>query len=222
VDLIVAARVLAEEPYCDLGDRDRVGGVDTPFGERRSVRFLAGVTGVEVADGEARHAIELARRRMHHESGVDAVEPAALHHEDLAAAAFLRRRAEDRTVMPRSSATLASPRAAPTAADAITLWPQAWPISGRASYSAHMATVSGPVPALAANAVRQPADSALDAKPPSVSASAHQLDACSSSKPSSGCSWIIRESPISRSAAFAIVVRACCLAASVVVTRVNL
>ena len=39
------------------------------------------------------------------------------------------------------------------------LWPQAWPISGSASYSAQMPTTSGPLPKSARNAVsRPPAD----------------------------------------------------------------
>ena len=33
------------------------------------------------------------------------------------------------------------------------LWPQAWPTSGRASYSAQMASTSGPAPASATKAV---------------------------------------------------------------------
>ncbi len=111
---------------------------------------------------------------------------------------------------------------APTAADAITLCPQAWPIAGRASYSAHMATVSGPVPLVAENAVESPQIPRSTTKPKSVSAPAHQVDACSSSKPSSGWSWIIRDSPISRSPAFAMAVLACCLAVWVVVTRATL
>lgn len=50
------------------------------------------------------------------------------------------------TVMPRSSATSLSARAAPTDEAAMMLWPQAWPRPGSASYSAHSPTVSGPLP----------------------------------------------------------------------------
>ena len=89
------AGVLAQEPDRDLGDRDGVEGVDAAFGVGRSVRLLAGVAGVEVADGEAGHAVELAGCRVHHEGGVDPVEAAPLEHEDLAAAALLSRSAED-------------------------------------------------------------------------------------------------------------------------------
>src|SRR5215204_2661300 len=57
------------------------------------------------------------------------------------------------TRRPASSATLARARPAPAAMAAITLCPQAWPTPGRASYSAHTTTCSGPDPARAANAV---------------------------------------------------------------------
>ena len=54
---------------------------------------------------------------------------------------------------PTSSTTEAAPKAAPSPAAAITLCPQAWPISGRASYSQQMATVGLPEPILATKAV---------------------------------------------------------------------
>ena len=60
------------------------------------------------------------------------------------------------TSIPTSSATRASPNPAPTADAAITLWPQAWPIPGKASYSAQITTRSGPLPATARTAVASP------------------------------------------------------------------
>ena len=63
-----------------------------------------------------------------------------------------------RTVRPRSSATEASARPAPTAVAAMMLWPQAWPISGSASYSAHTATTRSPVPAAGLERGRQVVD----------------------------------------------------------------
>ena len=56
-------------------------------------------------------------------------------------------------VRPSSSATFAAAMPAPTAEAAMMLWPQACPISGRASYSAQIAMWSGPEPARATNAV---------------------------------------------------------------------
>ena len=58
-----------------------------------------------------------------------------------------------RTLSPSSSATEASASPAPTAVAAMMLCPQAWPTSGRASYSAHSATTSSPPPARDSSAV---------------------------------------------------------------------
>ena len=58
-----------------------------------------------------------------------------------------------RTCRPISSATAARASPAPTALAAMMLWPQAWPTSGRASYSAHTATTSSPWPDRDSNAV---------------------------------------------------------------------
>ena len=95
-----------------------------------------------------------------------------------------------RTVRPSSSTRGRSPSPAPTAVAAMTLCPQAWPTSGRASYSAQMAMTSGPVPASATNAVGRSAVPVVTAKPPVASASAANADERTSSKESSGCSWI--------------------------------
>ena len=66
---------------------------------------------------------------------------------------------------PSSSATAASPMAAPSDDAAMTLWPQACPTSGSASYSAHRAIVSDPDPAVARKAVASPATPRSTAKP---------------------------------------------------------
>jgi hypothetical protein len=56
-------------------------------------------------------------------------------------------------VSPSRSARPARPVAAPMAAAAMMLWPQAWPSPGSASYSAQIPMCSSPVPMLAVNAV---------------------------------------------------------------------
>src|SRR5581483_2742567 len=92
------------------------------------------------------------------------------------------------TVRPRSSARGARARAAPTAAEAMTLCPQAWPTPGRASYSAQMATVSGPLPEVATNAVGSSQAPSSTVKPASARGSATQRDDCTSSHLISGLS----------------------------------
>src|SRR5678816_366457 len=52
--------------------------------------------------------------------------------------------------MPTSEGTTLQEENFPTTA-AITLWPQAWPMPGRQSYSAQSARCSGPLPARATN-----------------------------------------------------------------------
>src|SRR5512132_2407221 len=94
------------------------------------------------------------------------------------------------TRRPASSATRARATPAPAAMAAITLWPQAWPTAGRASYSAQTTTCSGPDPARAANAVgRSPTPRSTSSPAPS-SSSHSQAQACSSSNPSSGLAWM--------------------------------
>src|SRR5215216_2120198 len=94
------------------------------------------------------------------------------------------------TRRPASSATRARARPAPAAMAAITLWPQAWPTAGRASYSAQTTTCSGPDPALAANAVGRPPTPRSTWSPAPSSSSHSQAQACSSSNPSSGLAWM--------------------------------
>ncbi len=89
-----------------------------------------------------------------------------------------------------SAAAIAAP--APVPAVAITLWPQACPMLGRASYSAMMATVGpGPAPSMVArNAVgRPPTPDSTRAPCFSRKAPSHPA-AFSSLKQSSGLPWI--------------------------------
>ncbi len=89
-----------------------------------------------------------------------------------------------------SAAARAAP--APVPAVAITLWPQAWPMSGSASYSAMIAMVGpGPWPAMVArNAVGSPPTPRSTAAPCFARKSASQAEALCSSKHSSGLAWI--------------------------------
>src|SRR5579875_696899 len=103
------------------------------------------------------------------------------------------------TVTPSSSATSASASAAPTEDAPMMLWPQAWPTSGSASYSAHRATTRGPSPKRAEKAVSSwqiPRSTAIpDADRTSVSWSTAKR----SSKASSGRAWMAWLSVTSRS-----------------------
>src|SRR5918996_664772 len=94
------------------------------------------------------------------------------------------------TRSPASSATRARASPAPAAMAAITLCPQAWPTAGRASYSAHTTTCSGPDPARAANAVGSSPTPRSTSRPAPSSSSHSQAQARSSSNPSSGWAWI--------------------------------
>ena len=60
----------------------------------------------------------------------------------------------------------------------MTLCPQAWPMSGSASYSQQMAMASGPRPIVASKAVARPPTPRCTSKPPAESASAHHAAAC--------------------------------------------
>ncbi len=70
-----------------------------------------------------------------------------------------------RTRPPASPARPARARPAPRPAAAMTLWPQAWPMPGRASYSQHTATTGPSVPASALKAVGNPKAPAATATP---------------------------------------------------------
>ena len=96
VHLVARPEVLAEEPDRDLRDGERVGGVDAELGRRGGVRLVAGVANREVRrprSTRGRHVLD--RCRVHHHRRVHAVERAAFEEEDLAAAAFLGRCADD-------------------------------------------------------------------------------------------------------------------------------
>src|SRR3990170_1110761 len=100
-------------------------------------------------------------------------------------------------------ATAARPIPAPSAAVQIKLCPQAWPISGSASYSARNAT-AGPVPlpaTSARNAVGRPPIPRWIAKPWPSSVSHSHCEDCTSWKAISGCAWIRLARAMSSSAA---------------------
>src|SRR5438309_797495 len=90
---------------------------------------------------------------------------------------------------------------AATPAVAMTLWPQAWPIPGSASYSQRIATVGpSPVSMVARNAVATPATPRSTLKPCLSRKSPSHAAALTSWYASSGLSWICRDS-FSRSSA---------------------
>ena len=129
---------------------------------------------------------------MHHHRGVHAGERAALEQEDLAAAALLGRRADDADREPDvvGDARRGERRRRPPIA-AMMLWPQAWPMPGSASYSAQIATCSGPEPGARDERGRQVADAALDREAGGVEQRRpSQPAARSSSKASSGWAWM--------------------------------
>src|SRR3990170_2456404 len=100
-------------------------------------------------------------------------------------------------------ATAARPIPAPSAAVQIKLCPQAWPISGSASYSARNAT-AGPVPlpaTSARNAVGRPPIPRWIAKPWLSSVSHSHFEDCTSWNAISGCAWIRLARAVSSSAA---------------------
>ena len=73
------------------------------------------------------------------------------------------------------------------------LCPQAWPTPGRASYSAQITIDSGPDPARARTAVGKPVGAALDVEAARVERVGHALRRrATSSKQSSGSSWMAR------------------------------
>ena len=104
----------------------------------------------------------------------------------IVAVALVRPDKKIATVKPSSSATSASARAAPTADAAMMLCPQACPISGSASYSAHTATTSGPLPKSARNAVSKPPAAVVISKPRSATSACTLAQLRCSAKASSG------------------------------------
>src|SRR5207244_3627636 len=109
----------------------------------------------------------------------------------------------------------ASAAPAPAPAVAITLWPQAWPIDGSASYSAMIAMV-GPEPEpsiVARNAVGRPPTPRSTRAPCFSRNSVSQPCAFSSWKQSSGVSWILCDSASRSSAIRSTAAATLCLAA---------
>ena len=94
-------------------------------------------------------------------------------------------------------------RAAPAPAPevAMTLWPQAWPMPGSASYSHRMATVGpSPVSMVARKAVSTPPTPCSTLKPCLPRNSESHAQALTSLYPSSGFAWICLERASSSSA----------------------
>src|SRR5215831_7148291 len=175
-----------------LGNRDRIGRVHPEFREGRGVECLPRVVYVKHGSGDNFRTEHVKRCGMHHHSGVNAIKSAALELQNLATgvAHFFGRSADNGYGETDLVCHLGAATAAPTAEAAMILWPQAWPISGRQSYSAQIPMFKGPDPARARNAVGKSQIPFSTEKPASVSDSHSQDDAFSSSKPSSGCAWI--------------------------------
>ena len=96
VDAVGLADVLAQQADRRLGHGERVGGVDAELGEGRRVRGLAVVVDVDVRRrrGTGMRSISVGAGCTII-AACDAVEHALVEHDDLAAAAFLGRGAED-------------------------------------------------------------------------------------------------------------------------------
>ena len=96
VDTVGRFDVLTEQADADLRNRDRISGVDAGLRKGTRVGRPTVVVNVEVAYRQAVHAVGLGRRGVDHHRRVEAVEDTGVEHLDLAATAFLGRRAEDR------------------------------------------------------------------------------------------------------------------------------
>lgn len=94
VHLVEGVEVLAQESDGDLGHRQRICRVDTPFGIRGGVRLLAVVADLEMGHGQAVDVDAFLRAGVDHHGGVDAVKRAPVQHQDLAATALLGRCAQ--------------------------------------------------------------------------------------------------------------------------------
>ena len=81
----VVRQLLTQQPDGDLGDGERVRGVDPAVGVGRGVRSLAVVLNMAVRHGIWFGAGDVHRARMHHRRGVDAREGAPVEQLDLAA-----------------------------------------------------------------------------------------------------------------------------------------
>ena len=157
------------------------------------MRLLAGVLRVECGGCNQVWCGNVIGRRMHHHRGMHVAEGAMFQEENLPAptAMLLCWRSDH---LHRESEVVGElfprPMPAPTALVAMMLWPHAWPIPGRASYSAQIAMRSGPVPIVAMNAVESLPVSFCTSNPAAISDSASQMQLCTSSKATSGLAWI--------------------------------
>ena len=94
VNAVGRTDVLPEQPDGGLRHRQRVGGVNPPLREGRSMRLLAGVADLEVGSGDNGQLDHVRGGRVHHHGGIDARKCAALEEEDFAPTTFLGRRTD--------------------------------------------------------------------------------------------------------------------------------
>ena len=135
VDPLAGLDVLAQGGHVHVAEHRRVERVATPCGEGGGVGGLAVVGDVRLVEGDDVHGGRSASAGGPSAAASTPAKPSAVDQRDLAPAALLGRRADDHTRPPSSSASAAAARPAPSPAAAMTLWPQAWPMPGRASYS---------------------------------------------------------------------------------------
>ena len=95
VDALVGLDVLAQRGDVHVAEDGGVEGVAALVGRGGGVGGLALVAHVALLDRDRVHAAQVGTRRVDHHRRVDALEGALLGHEDLAAAPFLGRRAQD-------------------------------------------------------------------------------------------------------------------------------
>ena len=100
---VTGTQLLAQQADRHLRDRHRVERVDPDPRRGRGVRLLALEGDVEVVDGETERVESFGGEGVDHHRRVHVIEVAGVDQVDLAAAAFLRRRAEqgDRDVQLR-------------------------------------------------------------------------------------------------------------------------
>ena len=95
VDALLGADVLAQRGDVVVAEHGGIEGVAALVRRCRGVGRPSLVLDVEGVDRDGLHPAEIVVGRVDHHRGVDVVECAAADHELLAAAALLRRRAED-------------------------------------------------------------------------------------------------------------------------------
>ena len=94
VHLVAGLQLLAQQADRHLGHDHGIGGVDPLMRGRRGVRGAPDEAHLHVVDGEALGRQPVLRPRVHHHRRVGAVEGPPLEQHELAAPAFLGRRAE--------------------------------------------------------------------------------------------------------------------------------